>query len=437
MARLLSITSEAYRRFRQPLTDLLDQADHQRICPAVGDHDWIDTGLFRVLANEPSGRAFLQGIFNQSEGEAGLSPGQFFDALKSPRRLKHLRGLLDGLLAATPRDHPTHPGPAQRPELDDFEIFAGDGHFHAAASHDQRDAKRRKTAVGHLYTLNLRNFTANHLALSNRKKPLGSGKTGKSHDMSVLKSLDRELLRQGAPKGRKVLIIWDKAGIDFVQWQNWKQAGGIYFLSLEKDNMRPVSPVPLEFDRQDPLNAGVLSDELAGYGPGVMMRRVTYQCPETGRKLVFLTSMNDFRKFAPGLIAQLYRMRWDIEKIFDVFKNKLFETKAWASTPTARHMQAIFITLTHNLLSRFEESVITREDLDHPTHGKRMEHRLEAARKKVAKLGKRLPKLYEDWQRIKQTGVTFIRWFRTQIFKSTSWEQSLALLRRTYDTFKA
>ena len=436
MAHLLSVTSEAYRRFRQPLTDLLAQADHQRSCPVLGDHDWIDTGLLRVLGNEASGRAFLEDLLNQSDGKLGLDPGQFFDALKSPRRRKHLRGLLDDLLAATPRDHPTHPGPALLPCLDDFEIFAGDGHFHAAASHDQRDAKDRKTAVGHLYTLNLRNFTANHLALSNRKAPLGSGKTSKSHDMTVLKSLDRNLLRQGAPKGRKVLIIWDKAGIDFAQWQKWKQGGGLYFLSLEKDNMRPVGPAPMEFDKQDPINEGVISDELAGYGPGVMMRRVTYQCPETGRKLVFLTSLNDSKKFPPGLIAQLYRMRWDIEKIFDVFKNKLFETKAWGSAPIAREMQALFITLTHNLLDRFEESISTEEKLDDPTHAKRMKARLEAAKEKAAKFGKRLPKLYEDWQRIKQIGVTFIRWFRAQIFKSTSWAQSLALLRQTYDTFK-
>jgi hypothetical protein len=299
----------------------LERARHQRACPALGDHDWIDTGLLRVLDNETSGRGFLQGLFGHNDGEAGPDPGQFFDALKSPGRLRHLR-----------------------------------------------------------------NFTANHLALSNRKVPPGSGKTGKANDMFVLKSLERDVLRQGAPKGKKVLIIWDKAGIDFLQWQKWKQAGGIYFLSLEKDNMRPQSPAPLPFDKEDPVNAGVISDELAGYGPGVMMRRVTYKCPETGRKLVFLTSLTDSRKFPPGLIAQLYRMRWDIEN---------------------------------------------------PAHTKRMEDRLDAARQKVAKLGKCLPKLYEEWQRIKQTGVTFIRWLRGELFKTTSWERSLRLLRRTYKVFKA
>ena len=38
------------------------------------------------------------------------------------------------------------------------------------------------------------------------------------HDMHVLKRLDADVLRQHAPKGRKVLYVWDKAGIDFHAW---------------------------------------------------------------------------------------------------------------------------------------------------------------------------------------------------------------------------
>jgi len=44
----------------------------------------------------------------------------------------------------------------------------------------------------------------------------------------------------------------------------------------------------------------------------------------------------------PGLIARIYKMRWDIEKVYDEMKNKLDEQKAWASTPTAKTMQAHF-----------------------------------------------------------------------------------------------
>ena len=284
--------------------------------------------------------------------------------------------------------------------------------------------------------MNLRNFTCNHLILGNQKESRKRKKTEKTHDITLLKSLDREHLRQGAPKGRKVIYVWDKAGIDFAQWFKWKQAGGIYFLSLEKDNMRPVSPMPLAFDSTDPVNAGVISDELAGYGGGVMLRRITYRCPQSGRDLVFLTNLTS-SCFTPGLIAQLYRMRWDIEKVFDVFKNKLGEIKAWGSTEAAREMQALFITLSHNLLTRFEETIREEEDIDNTTNRERMDKRLERAQSEVSRLGMVLPELYESWQRLKQTGVTFIRWLREQIFKSTSWAQSLRLLRRTYAIFKA
>lgn len=37
----------------------------------------------------------------------------------------------------------------------------------------------------------------------------------------------------------EALYIWDRAGIDFRQWHDWKQRG-IYFLSREKENIHRV-----------------------------------------------------------------------------------------------------------------------------------------------------------------------------------------------------
>jgi hypothetical protein len=150
-----------------------------------------------------------------------------------------------------------------------------------------------------------------------------------------------------------------------------------------------------------------------------------------------LTNLNDTKKYPPGLIAQLYRMRWDIEKVFDVFKNKFGEIKAWAKSKYAKEMQAIFITLAHNLVTRLESEIQIESGLKNETNEKRQQKRLSEAQEKVVEQGERLPKLYEDWQRIKQTGVTFIRWLRGQIFATTSWLESLALLRQTYEKFKA
>ena len=116
--------------------------------------------------------------------------------------------------------------------LANFDVHAGDGHFHAAAAHDPRDAQDGcKDATGHFFSLNLRSHALAHLTVADQAA------RRKEHDMRALKRLRLQSLRQGAANGRKVFYVWDRAGIDFQQWQRWKQGGGIYFLSREKSNI--------------------------------------------------------------------------------------------------------------------------------------------------------------------------------------------------------
>ncbi len=56
-------------------------------------------------------------------------------------------------------------------------------------------------------------------------------------------------------------------------------------------------------------------------------------------------------------------MRWDIEKVFDDFKNKLDETKAWSKSLTGKCMQAQFIVLAYNLLLRMRQHIEESEGL--------------------------------------------------------------------------
>lgn len=209
------------------------------------------------------------------------------------------------------------------PELEEFDLYAGDGHWHGAAAHDAR-IDETKWAVGHFYALDLRRHTLRHLGV-------GLGK--KEQDMHVLKRLDADVLRQHAPKGRKVLYVWDKAGIDFHAWHRWKQSSGLYFLSLEKETMKlRIQGLP-KWDRTDPVNAGIQSVELVAGLAGVMIRRIHYVEPVEGTEYHFITSELNLR---PGLVAFLYKLRWDVEKVFDVLKNK-FQRKA--SLGQHRHRQ--------------------------------------------------------------------------------------------------
>ncbi len=76
----------------------------------------------------------------------------------------------------------------------------------------------------------------------------------------------------------------------------------------------------LGYANKDPINAGVKSYELVGCSTGVTVHRVVYECPISGDMFSFVTSLTNI---PPGLIAYLYKTRWDIEKIFDQVKNKL------------------------------------------------------------------------------------------------------------------
>jgi len=82
-----------------------------------------------------------------------------------------------------------------------------------------------------------------------------------------------QALRQGAKKGRKVIYIRDRAGIDFAQWHQWKNQHAIYFVSRVKENMKLEHPLALDFDRNDPINAGVIFDEMVSNSSCTMMRR--------------------------------------------------------------------------------------------------------------------------------------------------------------------
>ena len=43
------------------------------------------------------------------------------------------------------------------------------------------------------------------------------------------------------------------------QWLHWKQTSGVYFISRAKDNMTLETLGILDYDRDDPLNRGVVS----------------------------------------------------------------------------------------------------------------------------------------------------------------------------------
>jgi len=313
---------------------------------------------------------------------------------------------------------------SQFPMLDGYAIYAGDGHYHAAAVHDTKKSGK-KYPTQHFYSVDLRTLALRHLTLADT-----SGTRKREHDSRALKRLDIETLRQSAPKGQKVLYVWDRACIDFVQWFKWKHAGGIYFISREKRNMESMVIAELGFDKEESINVGVESYELIGCS-GVSMQRVVYKCPVSGERYNFITSVSHL---PPGLIAYLYKTRWDLEKIFDQVKNKLVEKKAWATTDTAKKMQAQFICLAHNLMLILEQC-LRHEGIENEIENKRRRKRLAEILSRI-KMGRdKLPPFLTTPKRPAQLSVKFIRWLRNNLYTNTSWMEAMGTLRRIYAVF--
>jgi hypothetical protein len=253
----------------------------------------------------------------------------------------------------------------------------------------------------------------------------------KEHDMRALKRLSLPQLRQGAGQGRKVLYVWDRAGIDFQQWHRWKHSGGLYFVSRQKDNMQLEPIGENAWDRADPRNAGVLADELVATSQGVSVRRVRYHCVLRGEEFSFLTSEYTL---PPGVIAHLYRLRWEIEKTFDELKNKLAETKAWASAANAKTMQAHFLCLAHNLMILCEAELARVHGVRNEAELTRRAQRLEKEAQRLARKNVPVPLLVRTLQRLTVRSVKFIRWLRVQLFLQPHQEPAIAALRQLYAT---
>jgi len=406
-------------RFLAPVLRAMDNITSGRNCPVFSDTEWLLGGIRRVLDSFDSGRDFLQRF-----PEIGGSLSGYFDTLKSSRRLQFVTDLEKLIANEMSNSIPDQLSEAL-PQLSNYHVFSGDGHFHTHATHDYQN-QDTKYAVGHLYGLNMRTKALFHLTCADQEN------RDKEHDMRALKRLEIEELRQGAGKGEKVIWVWDRAGIDFRQWYHWKKQNGIYFISRTKKSMNTdQDAAPMHYDKTDPINEGVTGDFLWGTSTGVQMRVVRFYDAVKGENFEFVTSITD-PSIPPGIIAQLYRMRWDIEKSYDVIKNKTHEKKAWATTANAKTIQAKLITITYNLMLLFDRQLENSEGIQNIAEDKRRIARVETLKTELEEKGEQLPELYLKLIRVTQLSVKFVRWLRYEVFDSTSDSVALDRLRDCY-----
>ena len=246
--------------------------------------------------------------------------------------------------------------------------------------------------------------------------------------MSVLKRLKPAGLRHQVPKGKRVLIVYDKAGIDLPYWKRCQRECAVYFISRVKEKMVFSWISDFEVDRQDPRSLGIRWDMKVQSRNGQELRMIGYRDPLTGKDYEFLTAEMDLPAW---VIAELYRRRWDVEKVFDELKNKLGEKKAWGTSPEARQVQGQFVAITHNLLliyeTRLEEAGLRNEAED-----ARRAKRRQAEVRILEKTGGTMRHLAARAASATQRSVKFIRWLRMSLRTRLTVEAATPILRVSY-----
>ncbi len=133
----------------------------------------------------------------------------------------------------------------------------------------------------------------------------------------------------------------------------------------------------------------------------------------------------------PGLLALLYKTRWEIEKVFDETKTKLAEKKSWATTTTAKQMQAHFVAIVHNLLLLLADWH-QQQGVENTAELQRRQKRLDQQEAELKKTGQTLPLVYKILQRFTQATFKLIRWLRVHWHRPTPLPQALLQQRHLY-----
>lgn len=334
-------------QFFAPVMHVFDNYVRGRLdCPEISDGEFLQLGCSRIVSQARSGRDFLQQ--QQEVLDSDLKRSSFFATLHSARRARMLAECCTQLYLRSGRRAQGEDLLGAFPQLRDRALWAVDGHQITHACHALKDKKGRYVGPKNLYLLCL------HTGMMHNLSPV-QGDGVYRHEMPVL----REHLPQWLghhpqhSKTKAPILVLDPAFVDKQFWTRMEllsQAKAV-MITRTKENMKPENYGLLPWDPNDPINVGVSGQYLVGFEGAACMRLVRYTDPETGEEYEFLTTVGE--EVPPGLIAWLYLMRWRIEKVFDTSKNKLQETKAWATGAVAQEIQGHFIALTHNLLVLF------------------------------------------------------------------------------------
>ena len=400
--------------FLEPALSLLPTLDHHREGLDFSDAEFLTLGVRRINTFHPSGRSFLQSARQCDVTEVSLKA--YFGAASSLRRLSMVHELNTKLARTivSPTDRF-----ARFPELAGRDVLALDGHDVRHATHEPpatMASGRREVpdTVTGVFLRNLRSGAARVLTQTD----------GHQHEWAAVKARPwTDFLWHPDAKG--TLLVIDPVAVDFEFLRGAKFKGGFTVITRSKANLVVREVKPLAWDKKDPRNDGVLSDERVRFGEPGEFRRIRYQDPESGEVYEFLTT--EFH-LAPGIIAQLYRLRWDIEKFFDACENLLAEKRAWGIGPVPAQVQNEFLVLTHNLLlllsGRLEAEEGIRDEKVEAKYDAALKIRIAAASLE----GRKVSPWVRVLRRITRWSSQFTRWIQDAIVHNWEWHAGVAKL---------
>ena len=134
----------------------------------------------------------------------------------------------------------------------------------------------------------------------------------------------------------------------------------------------------------------------------------------------------------PGLVAEIYRARWNIERLFDETKTKLGECKAWASSATAKKAQALLLCMAHNLMVALEGTLQSEQGVHNQSEARRRDKRMKEKITVAKEAGREVPSMWEAPQQPTQRCVKFIRWLRCWFFVEAPWHAPVTALAASF-----
>jgi hypothetical protein len=384
-----------------------DYTRNTRKCMGISDTEFIDMAFDRVMGEYCSGRDFLQK--KNEVDDAGVARATFFSALQSSRRLKLMEDISGAFNNEIDRYMEVFNTDYLRdfPEIANFQVFSGDGHYINHACHTKKDTSGKNYAAGTLYIQNIRTGVISPLTTitdGNRK----------SHEIPIFRDAVDALPSNHL---KKTLWILDRAYVDKSWWPK-KVKDGQHVIVRVKKNTVLTECGDIAFDSSKEINTGVTRVYKAKMGckpekETLAHKIIEYTDPETGREYQFVCTVDHIE---PGLVAWLYFLRWRIEKSFDNLKNDFFEQKAWATGKNALKIQSSVIAMVYNFMRFIKELLHSEEGIVDQKVDKKYEKALAKREGKAKNKGRSIHPFMKKLTRMPKLSAQFIRTLKNHFY---------------------